>query len=401
MSINFSYPSNNDIYVTIRSTTDNKVWNESAKVFETYNNANITDYAVFLTDQSGDYYTGNVPGDIEPQDININYYKQLGVSPATNDTLIGSETSFWTGNNLQPIIPNTLSPYALCTLEQLKLQLNITTNEFDDKLIQAINSSTSLAERMCNKVFVARDLHEFYDVDFNRYIKLRYQPVITVYEAKVGYQTTFSITYTGNGIDFRTGTYDDGMKLQSTDEDGVATNYTIPYDTYKSSKTIVDYINTLPDWSASLVINIPSKKLSPVGMYNQGTNNGSNTFQIAYPNSECLYRVDYRTGTLSFYPVNAYFQGSAINRSDRNWLGSGFQNVYIKYRAGYEILPYDINQMGIQLSAFVYQNMGVDPTLTSENIGDYSYTKGTGQNGISSYMYGVNNIIAQFRIPYV
>lgn len=52
----------------------------------------------------------------------------------------------------------------------------------------------------------------------------------------------------------------------------------------------------------------------------------------------------------------------------------GYQNYRCIYRAGFDVIPYEIQQATAELAAAVYLNREVNPNLQSETLGNYSYT---------------------------
>jgi hypothetical protein len=54
---------------------------------------------------------------------------------------------------------------------------------------------------------------------------------------------------------------------------------------------------------------------------------------------------------------------------------SPMKSVLIEYTAGYATVPEDIEQACIDVSSMLYRDRRRDGNLTSEGLGDYSYTR--------------------------
>lgn len=95
LELHKSTPAPATVYAVIRRAADLLVWNGSA--FETWADANITTYAVFLANQGGDAYAADFPA-IEAGRYYVSYYLQEGGTPAIDDfKLPGDETHDWRG----------------------------------------------------------------------------------------------------------------------------------------------------------------------------------------------------------------------------------------------------------------------------------------------------------------
>ena len=78
----------------------------------------------------------------------------------------------------------------------------------------------------------------------------------------------------------------------------------------------------------------------------------------------------------SWGPLRAdWYQGSVLGAlRDFDSAGWGGNRVMVQYRAGYETIPADIDQIARELAATMYYSIGEDASLQSESIGGYTYT---------------------------
>lgn len=101
-----------------------------------------------------------------------------------------------------------------------------------------------------------------------------------------------------------------------------------------------------------------------------------------YVYDSTAYRVDADTGILyalttvnqrfipdtEFRPQDAYFGAYPI------W-PEGFNNISVVYTGGYATIPDDLKGAMYQLVDLLFANIRRDPTMLSENLGGYAYTK--------------------------
>jgi hypothetical protein len=96
------------------------------------------------------------------------------------------------------------------------------------------------------------------------------------------------------------------------------------------------------------------------------------------------YRVDADNGLLACVDARrgrfASWQVNASNGYAGNWLPApnfteGFLNYSVVYVGGYSTIPADLHMATCLLTDLLYTRRGVDLSLKSENIGQYSYTR--------------------------
>jgi hypothetical protein len=69
----------------------------------------------------------------------------------------------------------------------------------------------------------------------------------------------------------------------------------------------------------------------------------------------------------------------------------------IKYTAGYNILPADIEQAVFDLVRWKYESLKATPGMTSEKLGDYSYTRGEVDGSGASWVPHLNATINAYK----
>lgn len=112
-------PSGATIYAVIRSGAT--VAQTTTETFVAWVDANIANYDVPLTDNSGDYYSEDFPDWIALGNYVVTYYLQAGATPATTDDVLASETINWGGGATSGGSPggNTITIGQCVTLERI------------------------------------------------------------------------------------------------------------------------------------------------------------------------------------------------------------------------------------------------------------------------------------------
>ena len=102
------------LYAQVFNTTG-QFWNTNTAAFETYQTANIANYAITLTEQgsaSGVYF-GNFPSAITSGSYTCIVRSRAGGSPAESDTALGTVDIQWNGTTVVPLTAVLLSASGL------------------------------------------------------------------------------------------------------------------------------------------------------------------------------------------------------------------------------------------------------------------------------------------------
>ncbi len=126
-------------------------------------------------------------------------------------------------------------------------------------------------------------------------------------------------------------------------------------------------INALGGWTATVVNSRPSAYL-----IREGVRDAKSTLRTlsVWDDWDGDYTVDYDAGVLNLRRGWGGFWASDIDTGGK---------MYIEYTAGYATMPADVQQALLEtvVALFKQTSSGTgDTTLTSEKLGDYSYTRG-------------------------
>lgn len=144
--LNLTSPSGANIYAIIRRTSDNYVAQTTTSTFVVWNNANIANYDIALTDQSGDYYSADFPGWITSAgNYVVTYYLRAGGTPATTDDVLDSELVYWNGGAASggPVGGNTVTIGECVTLLRI-IARNAGISDTDDSTYELANKHVAI-----------------------------------------------------------------------------------------------------------------------------------------------------------------------------------------------------------------------------------------------------------------
>lgn len=91
------------LYAVVRNSIS-QPWRTDTNVFEAYNSANWSKYAISLTEQGvNGYYAGTFPAAIAQGTFAVTAYQQIGGTPAENDPRAGAGNYEWNGTAVAPL----------------------------------------------------------------------------------------------------------------------------------------------------------------------------------------------------------------------------------------------------------------------------------------------------------
>jgi hypothetical protein len=374
------YPGTVTAYAVVRLQSTFQVWSVTNSALETWSDANIAQYAIPLTSQSGDLNTGDFPEALAYGSYYVTYYQQAGGSPAITDVILGKGLFTWNGV-LSPYSGSvTPSPTALTDLASVKLYLNITDANSDDRLQQFINQISAMVQRYCNRLFVAvSNSVERYDMNNQKVLNLKNYPVTGVNRVAFGYANCIGYTYSGTATECTVQTLADSVKFMTVSSSGVTTFNTFSYATYPTTSLLAAAINAA-SFGVTATIQTPvvaSKYINPeagVSLINAGS------FYSTWPDQATVEYIvsDPAAGQLSLKASfwNGWFAGgnsfggsggyggyggyagyggvggpgASLNLS----MGRGRQSLMVEYSGGYTSVPDDVQFVVMELIQAAY-----------------------------------------------
>jgi hypothetical protein len=180
-------------------------------------------------------------------------------------------------------------------------------------------------------------------------------PVVTVYRVVHSLEDVISATYGGTGVRATIACNNDSVRLHSVSALGVTTNTTLTFADYPTTTLMEAAIEAVTDWSSSVLFDVPCTDLWP----SPGFSALLTTANLAAPSTVCTdYEVDLDHGEIML----------------PGFTNGRYYHVIVDYNAGETAIPDDLALICNEMAASAYKLRSHDTTLTSESIGDYSYT---------------------------
>lgn len=270
---------------------------------------------------------------------------------------------------------------ALTTVANVKTQLRITGSDQDTILTDLVSAVDARLKRLIGRNIEATDYTEWHDGYLEDELALRQFPVIRVNAVLSGEDTALSVTYSGSAIIATVQVTESSVRLYSVSTSGSVTATDLTFASNASASAMKTAIDAVSGWSATLRNNTLSKWLFPLG----GVSVKDNDVALCYPDDICSeYRVDFASGKVGFHTSSgfpeAFYRNTATHGIGIGGLhrtipvDAGHRNVLVDYRAGYETVPSDIDQVAREMVQEAFQYGLHDGTLQSENLGSYAYT---------------------------
>jgi len=238
------------------------------------------------------------------------------------------------------------APTTLVGLDRLKDGLQIArTNDDYNTVLNDINAAVSgRISKMCSRRFIAEDYRELVWVNESQYVIVDNAPVIMIEKVGHGLERLFSVE-NDTALRAMVIVETDQVRCRTTSTAGAVTNSTFAFTTYPLVSDIVDGINALTGYTATLITDAPSNELWP----RAGVNCTARRVDIDGVDSDSFdieYDVEPDVGGIAFYNIP-------------------FRNALVWYRAGFEQIPDDLQQCAIAIARISFNMIGKDPTTTS------------------------------------
>lgn len=261
----------------------------------------------------------------------------------------------------------------LTTIDSFKEYASVTTADNDALLNVLIEAVSERIRRLCGRHFNAADYIERHSAYGDRDIILNQYPVLSVKRVSIGNDLAFTISHDDPSsiIKLSVNVNDDNMILSTSDASGTQTTDTLHFVNYPSAQALVNAINALSGWSASLVRNCMSVDINPVTISNL-------PIRITFPSNN--------VSDFTFDAETARLTPSGFSQFPMDWIDWGYINGVngvnavwlVEYRAGFEVIPADLEMVANQLTKRAWGVAQLSLTqasgaMNSETIGDYTY----------------------------
>jgi hypothetical protein len=266
----------------------------------------------------------------------------------------------------------SIDAHALTTLGSAKRHMSITSSDDDLLLVGLINQVSVRVETITGRRFRARDWRVWVHLGRGYSIVLPQYPVVYVNRVALGSQNVMTVSYSGTAIRasvqvYRTETGETGgIRLVSYSTTGARTTTELTAAANASTSAMATAISAVSGWTSTALVNVPTSDLSPRSGYDAK----SIAVNIDAPDTDDDgYSVDYDSGVIEWSVSNPF--ATYVDA----WGGSSaIRPILVECRLGYETIPADIELACNELVHQAFNGRKRDHNVSSESIGDYSYT---------------------------
>lgn len=249
----------------------------------------------------------------------------------------------------------------LTTTARFKSYAGITSSDNDTLIGLLIARATSAIQRYCQRDFIVTEYREFYDGDGSSELCLDNFPITKIELLGIGKQDAFLIQNTS------TDAYNAFVSVSESDLRLVVKGGANADDsslTLANYATITALITAISALGKGWQILSPDTRLgvwSPIEILptSKGLSCLNEYVAPQIPDEPAEeFTTDAQAGILHLFGIFC----------------RGFQNITVRYFAGYAEIPADLEQICIDLVAAYYNSRNINTSLKSEKLGDYSYT---------------------------
>ncbi len=248
----------------------------------------------------------------------------------------------------------------LTTTARFKNYAGITGSDDDTLIGLLVARATNAIQKFCNRDFVLTTYREFYDGDLGFELTLHNFPVTNVAMLGVGREDAFMIKNTSaDAYNAYVSVTDTKIKLVVQGGDNAD----------DSSLTLADY--------ATLTLLIAAITALDKGwqMILNGTEAVWSAIELLPTSKGLACLDDYATPKLPQEPTaDFHTDNTAGILKFCGRFPKGFENIVVRYTAGFATIPADLEQICIDLVKHYYDVRKVSTALKGEKIGDYSFT---------------------------
>ena len=248
----------------------------------------------------------------------------------------------------------------------------------------SIDAASGWLETYTGWQYVSREYREWYDGTGDQTLVLRHRPVTELARVCVGRENALKISNTSTSHSAASVSVTSTLvSLRRTNSAGTVSTTTVTFAAQATVTLMAAAINALGDgWSATV----------------QGSTGVQASADLAVsPYLYCLGQdvmlevPDTPVGELrTDDPAGIVWLGTIRDASWDEWgtFWTGRRNVFIQYTAGYaetDLAFQPIRQLATEVAAVLFTKAREDPTVQSEKLGDYSYTRAALGGALSAF----------------
>jgi hypothetical protein len=223
---------------------------------------------------------------------------------------------------------------------------------------------SSFAERYCGVQFEYASVSERYDGDGTNLLILDNRPVNSVSRVAIEPTDVLLVTNTSDTATEAYASISSTVLTLTLITGGSTTTNSLTLASYSTLDLLAAAINALSanGWSATVTTGYGSFSPSDLVV------------------TEAMYCLD----SSAYFPIFGDSENDYIIYPEKGWIvleygyfTAGKRNVLVEYTYGYSTIPGALKEAILRLVSLVYHRSSVDPTLSSEKLGDHSWSRTT------------------------
>ena len=258
----------------------------------------------------------------------------------------------------------TTAGTTLSSLANVKEYMGISVETYDTLLGNLLLRATYDIQKFCQRIFISADYREFYSGDGSTDLVLNNYPVTKVQYLSANRRAAFAISNSStDAYHAMVSVNETELRLLVQGGDN-ADDTSLTLASYTNMTTLQAAITAL-DKGWGMITNSSLAAWSPTELL------------PVLAGSHCLQ--DYADVFIPDEPITDFIvdKTSGIIRSNSRFY-PGFDNIAIRYTAGYATIPADLEQICIDIVKIRFDMRDKNWLLSSEKIGDYGYVTKAG-----------------------
>lgn len=256
---------------------------------------------------------------------------------------------------------------SLTTLANLQSYLGIGAGVDETILEKSIDRASALIESILGRPIKSRNLYEWHDSAGTDQVGVKVRPINHAQYVAFGSSNAISVTASSGSTDVVatvevTTTHIRTFRITSS---GSEVTDQAQFTNHQTTGELATHINTLTGFSATAILEMSAYQLHPrAGVDVMATT----AYLTAASDMTSDLRVDHEAGIISM------IGGSWTSDAWATEFPAGYRSILVAYNGGHDTVPYDIEQACLETAASLYRDRKKDLGVTSESLGDYSYS---------------------------
>ena len=266
---------------------------------------------------------------------------------------------------------------SLTTVAKLETYLGIAAGTDTSLLEASIDAASVQIEQMLGRVIKSRDLYEWQNSDRTPQIGVKTRPINHVKYVAFGSNNAIEVRPASGSTDVlaTVEVTTSHVRLFRVDSTGQSHQTQVQFANHQTTTEVATAIAAVTGFDATAVDEYSAYQLHPRAGVNVLDATG---YLTAAWDTTADLRVDHETGIISFIS-----DGWPSDHWTTEFPASPM-SILIAYNGGYDTVPYDIEQVCLEVAGQLYRDRKRDRGVQSESLGDYSYSLASGSAAAAS-----------------